>query len=318
MAAESSPLGNSLEICPSLKQLEDFYRKQVRVFEGKFIRKLKDGNLYRVTSESPREKVISLEVSKLVFVKSLASRFEDNEILQRSPFICELRTLRRICNIFGEDNLVRRFNSGDFTIVIPFYAVIQDFTYELPEVNPLEICKGQLALAIEHEGDNMKCLIPYGGSNPDEDDTLPDGFSLHTIEVNGNTLQYPQYKGSGTLKVAKGYNFVYSSCDVLVPEDTLVIRNMTFHVIAVVKDLFDLTDTKDLVRLDRSPSFNARRCAFHIKRPVKIISRAVFLPLTKLKYVRRVSLRYHKEDVNLQQGEVQISFFNAAFNKLES
>jgi hypothetical protein len=82
MAAEcTSPLGNKLEICPPLKQLEDFYRNQVRFFESKFIRKLKDGNLFRVTSESPQQKVISLEVFKLVFLKSLASRFSDNEVL---------------------------------------------------------------------------------------------------------------------------------------------------------------------------------------------------------------------------------------------
>ena len=65
---------------------------------------------------------------------------------------------------------------------------------------------GQLVLSIEHKGDNMKCLIPYGGSNPGEDDTLPDNFALRTIEVDGDTLQHPQYKGSGTLKVEKGYD----------------------------------------------------------------------------------------------------------------
>jgi hypothetical protein len=312
MATECSPLGNNLEICPSVWQLEDFYRKQVRVFEKKLIRKLKDGNLFRVTSESPQKKAISLEVSKLIFVKSLASRFSDNEVLQRNPLICEVRTLRRVCNVFGKDSLVRRFNSGDFTIIIPFYAVVENFIYELPHGTSVEISKGQLVLAIEHERDKMKCLIPYGGSNPDEDDALPDGFALHTIEVDGDTLQYPQYKGSGTLKVEKGYNFVYSLCDVILPRDILIIRNMTFHVIAVVRDLFDPSSTKDLVRLDRSPSFNAQKCSFFIKRPVEIISQEVSLPLTTLKYVRRVSLRYHKEDAILQQGEVQINFFNAA------
>lgn len=314
MAGECSPLGNNLEICPSFEQLKDFYRKQVRIFERKFIRKLKDGNNFSVTSESPREKVISLEVSKLVFEKSLASRFLFNEVLQRFPFTCEIRTLRRVCNIFGKDNLVRRFNSGDFTIIAPFYVVLENFVYEY-ECTSFEISKGQLVLAIE-KGDNMKCLIPYGGSNPDEDDsTLPDGFSLRTIDVDGESLQYPQYKGSGTLKVEKGYDFVYSSCDVILPGDTLVIRNMIVHIISVVRDIFDRSSTKDFVRLDRPMNFNAKRCIFFIKRPMKIISQDVFVPLTKLKYVRKVSLTYHREDVILHQGEVQINFFNAAFNK---
>ena len=153
----------------------------MRVFEKKFIRKLKDGNLL-ATSESPQEKVISFDVSKLIFVKSLASRFSDNEVLQRNPLICEVQTLHRICNVFGKDNLVRRFNSGDFTIIIPFYAVVENFIYELPHSTSIEISKGQLVLAIEHERDKMKCLIPYGGSNLDEDDALPDGFALHTID----------------------------------------------------------------------------------------------------------------------------------------
>jgi hypothetical protein len=261
MAAEcTSPLGNKLEICPSLKQLEDFYRNQLRFFESKFIRKLKDGNLFRVTSESLQQKVISLEVSKLVFLKSLASRFSDNEVLERSPlYICEVQTLRRLCNIFGKDNLVRRFNSGDFTIIIPFYAVVENFVYELPQGTSIEISMGQLVLSIEHKGDYMKCLIPYGGSNPGEDDILPDNFALRTIEVDG--------------------------------------------------------DSKDLVRLDRSLNFNARRCIFFIKRPLQIISQEVSLPVTNLKYVRRVSLRYRKEYITVQQGELQITFFNAAFNK---
>ena len=50
---------------------------------------------------------------------------------------------------------------------------------------------------------------------------------------------------------------MYSLCDVILPRDILIIRNMTFHVIGVVRDLFDPSSTKDLVRLDRSPSFNA-------------------------------------------------------------
>ena len=269
-----------------------------------------------MTSESLQQKVISLEVSKLVFLKSLASRFSDNEVLERSPlYICEVQTLRRLCNIFGKDNLVRRFNSGDFTIIIPFYAVVENFVYELPQGTSIEISMGQLVLSIEHKGDYMKCLIHYGGSNPGEDDTLPDNFALRTIEVDGDTLQHPQYKGSGTLKVEKGYDFVYSACDVILPGDTLVIRNMIFYVISVVRDMFDPSGTKDLVRLDRSLHFNARRCIFFIKRPLQIISQEVSLPVTNLKYVRRVSLRYHKEDITLQQGELQITFFNAAFNK---
>ncbi len=282
MATECSPLGNNLESCPSAWQLEDFHRKQVRVFEKKFIQKLKDGILFCVTSESPKEKVISLEVSK-----SLASRFSDNQVLQTNPLICEVRTLRRVCNVFGKDNLVRRFNSEDFTIIIPFYAVVENSIYELPHGTSIKISKGQLVLAIEHERDKIKCFIPYGGSNPDEDDALPDGFALHTIEVDGDTLQYPQYKRSGTLKVEEGYDFVYTLCDVILPRDILIIRNMTctFHVIAVLRDLFDPSNTKDLVRLDRSPSFNAQNCSFFIKRPVEIISQEVSLPLTTLKYV---------------------------------
>ena len=237
-------------------------------------------------------------------------------MLQRSPFICELRTLRRIGGVFGLGSLVRRFHSGDFTIILPFYAVIDNVRVDhyLDRGTSIEVSKGQLVFGIEHEGDNLKCLVPYGGSNPyEEDNTLPDGFSLHTIGVGGHVLQHPQYKGSGTLKVEKGYDFVYSSCDVILPEDTLVIRNMVYCVIAVLRDMFD--PSRDIVRLDRSPGFNAKRCSFFVKRPVKIISQEVCLPLTKLKYVRRVSLRYHKEDVILQQGEVQLNYFNAAFNK---
>ena len=210
----------------------------------------------------------------------------------------------------------RRFNSGDFTIIIPLYAVTENFIYELNHGTSIEISKGQPVLAIEHEGDNIKCLIPYGGSNPDDDDnTIPDGFALHTIEVDGDVLQYPQYKGSGTLKVEKGYEFVYALCNIILPGDTLIVRNTRFYVIAVVGDMFDPSCTRDVVRLDRSPGFNAQRCRFFIKRPVKIISQEVSLPLTKLKYLRRISLRYHKEDAILQQGEIQINFFNAAFNK---
>jgi hypothetical protein len=49
---------------------------------------------------------------------------------------------------------------------------------------------GQLVLSIEHKGDYMKCLIPYGGSNPGEDDTLPDNFALRTklMVIHYNTL----------------------------------------------------------------------------------------------------------------------------------
>ena len=158
----------------------------------------------------------------------------DDEVLQRSPLICEVRTLHRVCNIFGTDNLIRRFNSGDFAIITPFYAVVENFIDELPQGISIEISKGQLVLAIEHEGKNMKCVVPYGGSSPDENDSLPGGFVLRTIEVDGEALQYPPYKGPGTLKVEKGYDFVYSPCDIILPEDTLVIRNRLFNVISVV------------------------------------------------------------------------------------
>ena len=90
---------------------------------------------------------------------------------------------------------------------------------------------------------------------------------------------------------------------------------MIFYVISVGRDMFGPSGTNYLVRLDRSLNFSARRCIFFIKRPLKIISQEVSLPLTKLKYVRKVSLIYYKEDVTLQQGELQITFSNAAFNK---
>ena len=83
------------------------------------------------------------------------------------------------------------------------------------------------------------------GQIPGEDDTLPDNFALRTIEV--DTLQHPQYKGSGTLKDEKGYDFVYSACDVILPGDTLVIRNMIFYVISVVRDMFDPSVLKTLL-----------------------------------------------------------------------
>ena len=182
-------------------------------------------------------------------------------MLQKCPFICKVRTLCCARNIFGKDNLVRRFNSGDFPIIIPLYAVTENFIYELHRGSSIQISKGQLVLAIEHEGDNIKCLIPYGGSNADDfDNTLPDGFALHTIEVDGDVLQYPQYNGSGTLKVEKGYEFVYALCNIILPGDTSVIRNTRFYVIAVVGDMFDPSSARDVVRLDRSPGFNAQRC----------------------------------------------------------
>ena len=106
-----------------------------------------------MTSERPQEKIVSLEVSKLIFSKSLASRFSDNEVLQKCPFICEVRTLRHACNIFGKDNLVRRFNSGDFTIIIPLYAVTENFINYImaPQLKPQ---RGSLFLLL-----NMKATI---------------------------------------------------------------------------------------------------------------------------------------------------------------
>jgi hypothetical protein len=99
--------------------------------------------------------------------------------------------------------LVNRFNSGDFTIIIPFYAVVENYIYELLQGTSIEMSMAQLVLSIEQKGDNMKCLIPYGGSNPGEDDTLRDSFAFRTIGVDGDTLQHPQYNGSGTLKFEK-------------------------------------------------------------------------------------------------------------------
>ena len=70
-------------------------------------------------------------------------------MLQKCLFICEVQTLRCACNIFGKDNLVRRFNSGDFTIIIPLYAVTENFIYELHRGT---LFKGQLVLAIDLSG----------------------------------------------------------------------------------------------------------------------------------------------------------------------
>ena len=58
-------------------------------------------------------------------------------------------------------------------------------------------------------------------------------------------MYYPQYKGSGTLEVEKGYEFVYALCNIILPGDTLVIRNTRCYVIAVVGDMFVPSSNRD-------------------------------------------------------------------------
>ncbi|CAB4041089.1 Hypothetical predicted protein [Paramuricea clavata] len=59
-----------------------------------------------------------------------------------------------------------------FNITVQEYVFhdLENFVYELPQCTSIEISMGQLVLSIEHKGNNMKCLIPYGGSNLGEDD----------------------------------------------------------------------------------------------------------------------------------------------------
>jgi len=62
--------------------------------------------------------------------------------------------------VLGCETLVRRFNSGDFVVIFPVYALREDYTD-----GAIQMIKCRLVFAIKEEGNNMKCLVPYGGSD---------------------------------------------------------------------------------------------------------------------------------------------------------
>ena len=114
-------------------------------------------------------------LSKVVFKTSITSKLECGEIVQKDPFVCELRTLSRVCDLLGINSVVRRFTSGDFVVIFPVYALTEDILDQ-------NLTKGQLLFGIEEiDGVNMKLLLPYGGSNPGGEETLPDGYRFQCI-----------------------------------------------------------------------------------------------------------------------------------------
>jgi len=207
------------------------------------------------------------------------------------------------------ESVVRRFTSGDFAIIFPVYALKEDYI-----VNDLLLVnKCQLVFGIEEvEDSKIKCLVPYGGSNPGEEDILPEGYALQSIEVNGDQLYFPSFKGEGTLNVDKGYNFVYTLPNTLLAGDYIIARGQYFKVIGIANDTFN--PERDIARLDRCPTFNAKRSTYYVKRPVKVICKTEILPSPMLHYNRKLSFKYFKEDADVQQGELQLIFHNSAFN----
>lgn len=311
MAAMLSPLGNDLEITPSTDVLKELFRQQVIVFERKLITKITDNNVFRVTRDKPMEKCVVLDAFRLVFMKSISNRFNKSERVDELPVCFVLNTLDRMMEVFSAKALVRRFRSGDFTVILPFFVVACDIDISTQE----KLCAGQFVFAIEKAGGCFKCLIPYGGTDPNAEDqtAILEGYVNTYIETSKDRLWFPNYKGEGALVVERGFDFVYSPCNVIKPDSAIVLRGKVYQVIAVVNDTFD--STRDLVRLNYAPDFNSKHCAYQIKRPVQILARSLDIPCDKVIYIRKMKLIY-KEDEISTNGHIELRFWNAAFNKM--
>ncbi|CAB3999262.1 Hypothetical predicted protein [Paramuricea clavata] len=311
MAAVLSPLGNDLEITPSVDVLKQLFRKQVILFEKKLMRKIIDNNFFRVTSDKPMEKCVVVDEFRLVFMKSLADRFKTSERVYGLPVCFVFDTLDRMMELYSAKTLVRRFRTGDFAVILPFFVVACDIDIITQET----LFTGQLVFAIEKAGDCFKCLIPFGGTDPNAEDqtAIPKGYVNTYIETSKERLWFPSYKGEGALIVEKGFNFVYSPCNVIKPDSVIVLREKEYEVISVVNDTFN--STRDLVRLNYAPDFNSKHCAYQVKRPVEILARCLDIPCDKIIGIRKMKLIY-KEGKTSTYGRIELRFWNAAFNKM--
>ena len=256
------------------------------------------------------EKCVVIDAFRLVFMKSMADRFKTSERVDGLSVSFVLNTLDRMMEIYGSTTLVRRFRTGDFAVILPFFVVTCDI-----DITHETLLAGQLDFAIEKAGNCFKCLILYGGTDPNAEDqtTISKEYFNTYFETSKERLWFPSYKSEGTLIVEKGFDFVYSQCNVIKPDSVVVLRGKEYEVIAVVNDTFNLT--RDLVRLSYAPDFNSKHCVYQIKRPVEILARSVNIPCHKIIGIRKMKLTY-KEGKTSAYGHIELQFWNAAFNKM--
>lgn len=304
-----SPLGNNLLTTPSNQQLQILFRQQVHVFEKTLLSNIIAKNCLRVSSDLPMEKCVKMDVFQLVFSISLANRFKAYEKEEHPQFRAELTSLDRIIEVFGCNSLVRRYRSGDFTVILPMHALLSDINISEQHT----VHAGQLLIALESNDNSLKCLIPYGGSDPEAE--LPDdnSFCDTTIQTSQEKIWFPNCRGEGTLIVEKGYNFVYAPCNVIESGDVLLVRGIEYKVIGVSNDAFN--QTRDVVRLNQAMNFNSKHCVYEIRKPVNILAYSINIPAQELKCIRKVKLDYNVKENNMF-GVLELRFWNAAFNKM--
>ena len=166
------------------------------------------------------EKRVVIDAFGLVFMMSMADRFKTSERVDGPCASFVLNTLHRMMEIYGSTTLVRRFKMGDFAVILPFFVVTCDI-----DITHETLLAVQLVFAIEKAGNCFKCLIPYGGTDPNAEDQTPisKGYFNTYTETSKERLWFPSYKDEGTLIVEKGFDFVYSPCNVIKPDSVVVL-----------------------------------------------------------------------------------------------
>ena len=114
------------------------------------------------------EKSVVIDAFRLMFMKSKADRFKMSERVDGLCASFVLNTLDRMMEIYGSTTLVGRFKTGDFAVILPFFVVTGDI-----DITHKTLLAVQLVFAIEKAGNCFKCLIPYGGTDPNADDQTP-------------------------------------------------------------------------------------------------------------------------------------------------
>ena len=121
------------------------------------ITKIVDNNFVRVTSEKAMEKCVAIDAFRLVFTKSMADRFKTSKRVNGLSVYFILNTLDRMMEIYGSTTLVRRFRTGDFAVILPFFFVV---ACDIDVITQETLLAGQLVFAIKKAA--FKCLIPCG------------------------------------------------------------------------------------------------------------------------------------------------------------